>query len=114
MIVLSAAVALVAVPAASAKTALTGTVGPGFVIKLSTTSGKAVTSLKAGIYVITVTDKSTIHNFHLIGKGLNKEITSLGFTGRKTVVVTLKPGKVIYQCDPHKRDGMKASFTVTP
>ena len=51
--------------------------------------------------------------FHLIGPGVNKVLTNLGFTGTKTVVLTIKPGKYIYQCDPHKGSGMKASFTVT-
>ena len=106
--------ALAAVSASSAKPiVLKGTVGPGFSISLNTAAGKPVKTLKAGSYSITVSDKSGIHMFHLIGPGMNKVLTSIGFVGTKTKVVTLKAGKYIYQCDPHKRDGMKASFTVT-
>ncbi len=91
---------------------LKGSVGPGFVISLKTASGKPVKGLKAGTYAITVTDRSSAHMFHLIGPGLNKVITSLDFQGTKTVVVKLRTGKYIYQCDPHK-SVMKASFLVT-
>lgn len=104
---------LVAAPASLAKPIpLRGSVGPGFTITLTTAAGKPVRSLKAGTYAITVTDRAAIHNFHLIGKGVNKEITGIAFRGKKTVVVTLKPGRVIYQCDPHSST-MKGSFTVT-
>jgi plastocyanin len=58
-----------------------------------------------------VTDKSPIHNFHVSGPGLNKEITSVSFTGTKTVTVTLKKGKYTFVCDPHA-SSMKGSFTV--
>ena len=56
--------------------------------------------------------KSSSHNFHLIGKGLNKS-TAVAFMGDKTWTITLKPGKVTYQCDPHAARGMKGSFKVT-
>ena len=92
---------------------LAGSVGPDFVITLKTAGGKPVKTLKAGTYAITVNDRAAIHMFHLIGPGLNKVITDIGFRGKKTVVVKLKPGKYIYQCDPHK-SAMKASFLVTP
>jgi plastocyanin len=103
--------ALATAPVSSAKTVLKGTVGPGFTIKLTTAAGKPVKTLKAGTYVFIVSDKSAIHNFHLIGPGVNKQITSIGFTGTKTIVLKLKAGKYIYQCDPHSGD-MKASFIV--
>jgi plastocyanin len=106
--------ALVAVSASSAKPkVLKGTTGPGFSIKLKTAAGKPVKTLKAGSYSITVSDRSGSHMFHLIGPGVNKVLTSLGFMGTKTTLVKLKPGKYIYQCNPHKNDGMKASFMVT-
>ena len=60
-----------------------------------------------------VQDKGTIHDFHLIGPGVNKVVTSVPFTGTKTVMVKLKKGKYIYQCDPHAASGMKGSFKVT-
>lgn len=89
---------------------LTGTVGPGFTITLKDGS-KAVKSLTAGTYKITVSDKSNIHNFRLKGPGLNKEITSVGFVGTKSITVTLKKGKYTFVCDPHATI-MKGSFTV--
>ena len=73
---------------------------------------KKLVALKAGRYTITVSDKSSIHNFHLKGPGLNKEITTVGFVGTKTVILTLKKGKYTFVCDPHFTS-MHGSFTVT-
>jgi plastocyanin len=97
--------------AQSSSTALTGTVGPGFTIKL-VKGGAKVRSLKPGSYRITVSDKASVHDFHLFGPGLNKVITSVPFKGTKTVTVTLKSGSYTYQCDPHAAAGMKGTFTV--
>jgi plastocyanin len=101
----------VAAPSNAALPKLTGTVGPGFTITL-TKLAKKVTLLKAGTYSITVSDKSNIHNFHLTGPGLNKEITSIGLVGKKTVIVKLKKGTYKYVCDPHLTI-MHGSFKVT-
>jgi plastocyanin len=100
------------VPAAQAKApaTLTGTVGPGFTITL-TKAGKKVTALPAGSYVIKVQDKSSIHNFHLTGPGVNKK-TTVGGTGTTTWKLTLKKGTYKYVCDPHA-SFMKGSFKVT-
>ena len=91
---------------------LVGTVGPSFTISLKSPAGKRVKTLTAGRYSITVSDKSSSHDFHLIAPGVNKKITKVGFVGKKTVVLRLPPGKYRYQCDPHK-DFMHGSFTVT-
>lgn len=91
---------------------LAGSVGPSFTISLKTPAGKRVKTEKAGRFTITVSDKSSSHNFHLIGPGVNKKVTKVGFVGKKTVVLTLKPGKYLYQCDVHS-DSMRGSFTVT-
>lgn len=91
-------------------TRLIGTVGPGFTISLKTTAGKKVTTLKPGAYAIAVTDRSTIHNFHLRGPAANK-MTSVGGTGKTTLRVTLKRGTYRYNCDPHSTT-MRGSFTV--
>jgi plastocyanin len=110
-VTLAAIVAAIAVPAAGASTAkLVATVGPGFTITL-TQSGKKVTKLKAGTYVVTVQDKSSIHDFHLTGPGVNKK-TSVGGTGTTTWKVTLKKGTYKYVCDPHSAF-MKGSFSVS-
>jgi plastocyanin len=101
----------VAAPSNAALPKLNGTVGPGFTITLKKL-GKKVTLLKAGTYSITVSDKSNIHNFHLTGPGVNKQITSIGFVGTKTVIVKLKKGTYKYVCDPHLTV-MHGSFKVT-
>ena len=100
------AVSLVALAAAASATPmgipkLKGSVGPGFTITLKQ-GRKVVKTLKAGKYTIVVTDKATIHNFHLVGPGINKRITGVSFTGTsKPVTVKLKKGKYRYFCEPH-------------
>lgn len=110
------AVALAAVGSGYASTRaapqLVGVSGPGFTISVKTAAGKAVKILKAGKYTIKVADKSSLHNFHLLGPGVNKK-TSVSGTGTQTWTVTLKPGKYTYQCDVHAATGMKGSFKVT-
>jgi plastocyanin len=113
-LVLLGAVALGALalsaPSQAVPVKMTGTVGPGFTINL-TRLAKKVTAVKPGLYSITVADKSNIHNFHLIGPGVNKEITGIGFVGKKTVTVRLRKGTYRYICDPHLTI-MKGSFKV--
>ena len=110
LIALAAAVLTVAANAAAATPKLTGEVGPGFTIELKQGS-KDVKTLKAGTYTIKVEDKSSIHNFHLIGPGVNKA-TTVPFAGTKTWTVKLRPGIYRYQCDVHATSGMKGKFTV--
>lgn len=115
-LLLTAAVAaltltLVGTVSAAPKTVV-GTVGPDFTISL-TLDGKKVNKLKAGVpYRFTVNDRSAAHDFHLSGPGVNKVITGVGFTGTKSVVVTLKKGSYSFVCDPHA-SSMKGSFTVS-
>jgi plastocyanin len=110
-----AVVGLALAAGASSMTAtakLTGTVGPGYSIKLAQGT-KKVTKLKAGKYTFVVHDKSAIHNFHLTGPGVNK-MTSVPFVGTKTWTVTLKKGTYKFVCDPHKAiPTMRGSFKVT-
>jgi plastocyanin len=110
-VALAALVAALAVPSASAATpTLTALVGPAFNISLKQ-AGKKVTTLKAGTYVVKVTDKSNIHNFHLVGPGVNKK-TSVKALGSALWKVTLKKGTYKFLCDPHPTI-MKGSFKVT-
>jgi plastocyanin len=81
--------------AASRVNTLTGTDGPGFTI---TMNKKAV---KAGTYVITIRDRSSIHDFHLTGPGVNK-VTSVPAVGTTKWTVKLKKGTYHFVCDPHK------------
>jgi plastocyanin len=95
--------------ATPSKTTLVASVGPGFTISLKK-GGVNVKTLKPGAYVIKVSDKSSLHNFHLRGPGVNKA-TTVGFVGSKTFRVTLRDGSYRFQCDPHKSQ-MRGSFTV--
>ncbi|MCW2977748.1 MAG: hypothetical protein JWM06_3029 [Actinomycetia bacterium] len=109
------AVSLTAVAVGTAgtekSTGLTGEVGPGYAIEVKL-AGKDLKTIKAGTYTLKVQDKSAVHNFHLIGPGLNKK-TAVGTTSQTSWTVTLKPGTYTYQCDPHAAAGMKGSFRVT-
>jgi plastocyanin len=95
----------------SKSSGLVGETGPGYTIEVNL-NGKDLKTIKAGTYKIKIEDKSSIHNFHLIGKGVNKA-TTVAFTGEKTWTVKLSPGKYTYQCDIHVTQGMKGSFRVT-
>jgi plastocyanin len=90
---------------------LTATVGPSATISLRTASGRRVTRLRRGRYRIRVRDRSAMHNFHLIGPGLNRK-TTVRFRGTATWTVTLRRGTYRYVCDPHARF-MRGSFRVT-
>ena len=88
---------------------LTGEVGPGFTITLKKGNNRVV-ALKKGLYEITVHDRASNHNFHLVGSGVNRS-TSVSKVVTTTWKVTLKPGTYTYRCDPHA--SMKATFRVT-
>jgi hypothetical protein len=95
----------------SSATALRGTVGPGFTIKL-TKAGKVVKGLRSGTYRLTVADRSAGHNFELERQGgKSREITSVPFVGTKTVTVRLTRGVWKVYCDPHA-SVMVARFAV--
>jgi plastocyanin len=96
----------------SASGTLEGETGPGFTIEVSQ-DGEDAETVKAGTYTLEVEDKSDMHNFHLIGPGVDEEVTDVPFVGEKSVTVTLQKGTYTYQCDPHAASGMKGTFTVT-
>ena len=83
-----------ALPALAATPVYKGTVGPG----LHDHDGEEAD--KAGKVRIVVADKSSIHNFHLTGPGVNVK-TSVSAIGTKTFTVTLKKGTYKFVCDPH-------------
>ena len=74
---------------------LTGTVGPGFTITMNKKT------VKAGRYVIIIRDRSSIHNFHLTGPGINKT-TSVPAVHTTKWTVRLKKGTYHFVCDPHR------------
>ena len=91
---------------------LTATVGPGATISLRTSRGARVTRLRAGRYRIVVRDRSPMHNFHLLGLGVNKR-TTVGFRGTTTWTVTFRKGRIYrFRCDPHAAR-MRGSFRAT-
>ena len=81
--------------AATSTNTLTGTDGPGYTITMSKKT------VKAGTYVITIHDRSAIHDFHLTGPGVNKK-TSVTGTGTTKWTVKLKKGTYHFVCDPHR------------
>lgn len=108
--VLIAVLAWASIGTAAVQT-LHGVTGPGYTISVRH-GGMPVKTLKAGTYRVAVSDRSSMHNFHLFGPGVNKK-TSVPFTGSQTWTVTLRPGKYTYRCDIHAAVGMKGSFRVT-
>jgi plastocyanin len=102
--------ALAPAAAHAANPTLTGTVGPGFTITLKGPNA-TVKTLKAGTYKIVIHDLADIHDFHLMGPGVDKK-TSVSGKGTTTWTVKLKKGTYKYQCDPHA-SMMKGSFKVT-
>jgi plastocyanin len=107
------AAALIASSVASARggTGLRGEVGPGYSIEVKN-GNRDLKTIKAGTYTIKVQDKSTFHDFHLKGPGLNKS-TTVAFQGETSWRIKLRPGTYTYQCDPHAAQGMKGHFRVT-
>jgi hypothetical protein len=111
-VVAAGAVALLATAPAAPIThpKLIGTVGPGFTITLKK-KGLRVRSLKPGLYTFVVSDRSSIHNFEIEGPRLDREITTVGATGTKTVTLRLRRGTYKYYCAPHEST-MHGSFRV--
>ena len=116
-LVIALAAALVAAAGAlsapHAVPTVNGTVGPGFTITLKS-NGKQVKSLKAGSYTFVVADKASIHNFVLEkkkGGTFEKELTTVPFTGTKSVKIKLTAGQWEFYCRPHEST-MEGEFTV--
>ena len=99
-----AAALATAVPAVAATPVFKGTDGPGFTITITPKP------TKPGRIKLVIADKSTMHNFHLTGPGVNVK-TSVAFVGTKSFFLTLKKGTYTYVCDPHA-SFMNGSFTI--
>jgi plastocyanin len=104
-----ALLALLAPANAKAKT-FYGRVGPGFTITLKRADGTVVRRVEHGRHTFVIRDRSSIHNFHLYGPGVDRR-TGEAFTGRRRWIVTLRAGVYRYRCDPH-RTTMRGRFTV--
>lgn len=86
-------------------TVLQATVGSdddpdAFDITLLDAEGEPVEELAAGSYRVEVRDLSSIHNFRLIGPGVD-QATSVPETGEVTWEVTLGDGLYAFLCEPH-------------
>ena len=90
-----------ATPSAPRGAKLALNVGPGQTITLKTLGGKAVKVLKAGSYTFVVRDRSTFHNAHLLGAGVDRT-TGVSFVGTRTWKLSVKKGTLAYRCDPHR------------
>jgi plastocyanin len=93
---------------------ISGTVGPGYTISLKSRS-RTVSALVAGKYTFVISDKSSIHNFHLMGPGVDKK-TTVAFVGTTRWAVVLRAGTYTFQCDPHAAmmggQSMRGQFVV--
>lgn len=92
-------------------TKLYGQAGPGFKITLKRANFVPVRHVKPGTYTFVIQDRSTLHDFHLKGPGVDKK-TPIPYLGTKTWAnVKLKKGTYNFWCDAHKKQ-MHGSFTV--
>jgi plastocyanin len=99
--------------AITAKSRLVLTSGPGFSITLKTTAGKTVRTMKRGTYRVTVRDRASVHNAHIVAPGYNRRTTPLSYVGTQTWSVRLaKTGTLRFLCDPHARAGMRGSAKI--
>jgi plastocyanin len=84
---------------------ITGSVGPGMTISVSRHN------VAHGRYTFTVTDKSTLHNWHIFGPGVNRK-TPISKKVTKTFTVQLVKGTYKIHCDVHPTT-MKTHITVS-
>jgi plastocyanin len=77
---------------------LLATVGPKNTIALKSASGATLKTVKAGTYSITVRDRSKLHNFHLVGKGVNRK-SGLAGMGTSTWKLKLSAGPLRFFSD---------------
>jgi plastocyanin len=113
LLLLVSCLALTFVAAGSAKGSfdLKGEVyANGFKIEMKNSANRTLKTVKAGTHRIKVEDMASIHNFHLVGPGVNKSTSIAGKT--ETVwTVRLRPGTYRFFCDPHA-SMMRGSFRV--
>jgi plastocyanin len=98
-------------PPAPKPVKLLATVGPKNTISLRSAAGAVLKSLKAGNYAITVRDRTKAHNFHLVGKGVNRK-TGKAAVGTFTWNVKLAKGALRFFSDQSPTK-VKGSITVS-
>ena len=89
---------------------LFATVGPKSTISLRNAAGTALKTLKAGTYSVVVRDRSKAHNFHLVGKGVNRK-TVVATTATVTWRLRLQAGVLRFYSDRAPKT-VKGSVTV--
>jgi plastocyanin len=95
------------------KSKLVLTSGPRFAITLKTAGGKVVKRMTRGTYRLTVRDRGSTHNAHVIAPGYNRKTSPLTYTGTQSWRVKLaRTGTLRFLCDPHARGGMKGSARI--
>lgn len=78
---------------------LLATVGPRATISLRSATGAVLRNgVKAGTYAIVVRDRTKAHNFHLVGKGVDRRTTVVG-TGTVTWRLKLSAGLLRFYSD---------------
>ena len=98
-------------PPAAQTPRLLATVGPKSTISLRSASGAALTKgVKAGTYSVVVRDRSKLHNFHLVGRGVNRKSTLAG-VATTTWRVKLSAGPLRFFSDRAPKT-VKGSVTV--
>lgn len=90
---------------------LLATVGPKSTISLRSASGNALKNVKAGTYSVVVRDRSKVHNFHLVGKGVNRKSTLAG-VATTTWKLKLSAGVLRFYSDKAPKT-VKGSVRVT-
>ena len=90
---------------------LLATVGPKATISLRSASGAVLRSLKAGTYSVVVRDRSKLHNFHLVGAGVNRR-SAVAAVGARTWKLTLSKGPLRFYSDAAPKS-LKGSVRVT-
>jgi hypothetical protein len=76
-----------------------------------TPAKRRVRALFPGVYLLVVSDRSGVDNFHLTGPGINRRT---GVAAKVTVrwTVRVKKGKYTYRSDAHVK--LRRSFDVKP
>jgi hypothetical protein len=89
---------------------LLATVGPKATISLRNAAGRLLRTVKPGTYSIVVRDRTKAHNFHLVGKGVNRK-TGKAAVGTVTWNVKLVKGALRFFSDQSPTK-VKGSVTV--
>ena len=100
LLAVSALAAVAAASAFAADGSLSGSVGPGFTIRLVGADGVPVQHLDPGTFSLAVDDRSPDHNFHLSGPGVDVA-TDVDAVGASTFTVTVVDGRYQFVCDAH-------------